>query len=522
MKRSEFARSNPSQALLLAAGLVSGAVPAFAQGTQGAAAPAVPASAVAATQLDKVEVTGRHYDNAIGSSDAASQGTIRAELLKSRPALRPGEVLEFVPGVIVTQHSGDGKANQYFLRGFNLDHGTDFATFVNGLPVNMPTHAPRPGLLRPELPDPRTGGPHRVPQGPVLRARRRLRFRRLGRHRLPHAARRALRRSDAGRSAAFAARWPAAPATSRRASQLLGAIELQRNDGPWTVPEALRKVNGVLTLSGGTRGAGLERQPDGLRRALDRDRPGPAAPDRRRQLRRPAVRPLRFARPQRRAATPAAAACPASGTATPTAGTTQVVGLRHRLPARAVLQLHLRAGAPGRRRPVRAAGRAHASTAWPPATPSTTRSAGLAARSEFGLQLRHDRIARRPVRHAGAPDARHRRATTACARRCSALYGADRGGADALAAQHRRPARRPGTLQGRQPDAARPTRAAPATTMLSPKLSLIAGPVGEDRVLLQRRPRLPQQRRARHHRHASTRRPATRSTRCPASWLRAA
>jgi hypothetical protein len=40
----------------------------------------------------------------------------------------PGEVLEFVPGVIVTQHSGDGKANQYFLRGFNLDHGTDFAT----------------------------------------------------------------------------------------------------------------------------------------------------------------------------------------------------------------------------------------------------------------------------------------------------------------------------------------------------------------------------------------------------------
>ncbi len=88
-----------------------------------------------------MEITGRHYDNAIGSSDAASQGTIRAELLKSRPALRPGEVLEFVPGVIVTQHSGDGKANQYFLRGFNLDHGTDFATSVNGLPVNMPQMA---------------------------------------------------------------------------------------------------------------------------------------------------------------------------------------------------------------------------------------------------------------------------------------------------------------------------------------------------------------------------------------------
>ena len=105
-----------------------------------------------------IEVTGRHYDNAVGRSDAASEGVIRAELLKSRPALRPGEVLEFVPGVIVTQHSGDGKANQYFLRGFNLDHGTDFATYVNGLPVNMPTHAHGQGysdlnFLIPELVD---------------------------------------------------------------------------------------------------------------------------------------------------------------------------------------------------------------------------------------------------------------------------------------------------------------------------------------------------------------------------------
>ncbi len=113
---------------------------------------------VTAVQVDRVEITGRHYDNAVGSSDAASQGTIRAELLKSRPALRPGEVLEFVPGVIVTQHSGDGKANQYFLRGFNLDHSTDFATFANGLPVNMPTHAHGQGysdlnFLIPELVD---------------------------------------------------------------------------------------------------------------------------------------------------------------------------------------------------------------------------------------------------------------------------------------------------------------------------------------------------------------------------------
>ena len=64
-----------------------------------------------------------------------------SEQLDLRPVLRTGELLEVVPGLIVTQHSGDGKANQYFLRGFNLDHGTDLATSVDGVPVNMPTHA---------------------------------------------------------------------------------------------------------------------------------------------------------------------------------------------------------------------------------------------------------------------------------------------------------------------------------------------------------------------------------------------
>lgn len=87
-----------------------------------------------------VKVEG-HYDNAIGTSDAASQGVVNASLIANRPALRVGELLEFVPGMIVSQHSGDGKANQYFLRGFNLDHGTDFASFVDGMPVNMRSHA---------------------------------------------------------------------------------------------------------------------------------------------------------------------------------------------------------------------------------------------------------------------------------------------------------------------------------------------------------------------------------------------
>ncbi len=84
------------------------------------------------------------------------QGTVTARRVETRPALRPGELLEYVPGVIITQHSGDGKANQYFLRGFNLDHGTDFAIDVAGMPVNMPTHAHGQGyadlnFLIPEL-----------------------------------------------------------------------------------------------------------------------------------------------------------------------------------------------------------------------------------------------------------------------------------------------------------------------------------------------------------------------------------
>src|SRR5205807_6861704 len=113
--------------------------------------------AVAPVQLKAVNVQG-NYNNAVGTSDAASQGSVTAKLIESRPTLRPAEVLEFVPGVIVTQHSGDGKANQYFLRGFNLDHGTDFATWVDGMPANMVSHAHGQGYsdlnwLLPELVD---------------------------------------------------------------------------------------------------------------------------------------------------------------------------------------------------------------------------------------------------------------------------------------------------------------------------------------------------------------------------------
>jgi hypothetical protein len=87
-----------------------------------------------------IDVQGRE-DDLIGIADSGTQGTVGATEIQNRPILRSGEVLETVPGVIITQHSGGGKANQYFLRGFNLDHGTDFAIFIDGMPLNLPSHA---------------------------------------------------------------------------------------------------------------------------------------------------------------------------------------------------------------------------------------------------------------------------------------------------------------------------------------------------------------------------------------------
>src|SRR5205085_2465463 len=142
-----------------AAALLACAAAASAQPLPDPPAADVPAALAQAgsQQLPTVNIQG-NYINSVGSSDAASAGTVTSRLIESRPSSRPAEVLEFVPGVIVTQHSGDGKANQYFLRGFNLDHGTDFATFVDGMPINMPTHAHGQGYsdlnwLIPELVD---------------------------------------------------------------------------------------------------------------------------------------------------------------------------------------------------------------------------------------------------------------------------------------------------------------------------------------------------------------------------------
>lgn len=100
-------------------------------------------------ELSEMEVNAatERSDSLLGIADSASQGHVGQEQLKYRPITRPSEVLETVPGMISSQHSGEGKASQYYLRGFNLDHGTDFLTEVGGAPVNQPSHAHGQGWM---------------------------------------------------------------------------------------------------------------------------------------------------------------------------------------------------------------------------------------------------------------------------------------------------------------------------------------------------------------------------------------
>ena len=99
-----------------------------------------------ASESPIITVYGR-AQNLIGIADAASEGHVGRADFETRPLQRVGELLEVVPGLIATQHSGSGKANQYFLRGFNLDHGTDFAGFLDGVPLNFRSHGHGQGYL---------------------------------------------------------------------------------------------------------------------------------------------------------------------------------------------------------------------------------------------------------------------------------------------------------------------------------------------------------------------------------------
>jgi outer membrane receptor protein involved in Fe transport len=195
-----------------------------------------------------VTVTG-HYNNQLGVNQAASEGTVTAKLIANRATQRAAEVLEFVPGVIVTQHSGEGKATQYFLRGFNLDHGTDFATFVDGMPVNMVSHAHGQGysdlnFLVPEL-------IRRIDYKKGTYYAREGDFSSAGSARigLINTLDKGLARLSLGDHGSV--RGVLASSQKAGTGNLLGALELQGQDGPWTVPMDHRKANGVLRYTFG-------------------------------------------------------------------------------------------------------------------------------------------------------------------------------------------------------------------------------------------------------------------------------
>jgi opacity protein-like surface antigen/outer membrane receptor protein involved in Fe transport len=100
------------------------------------AAPAAPSAAQQAYETGSPNVAG----GAASPPQLASQMTVSGEDINARPMTRPGEVVEAAPGLMAIMHSEGGKANQYYLRGWDLDQGTDFATFVDDVPINLPSH----------------------------------------------------------------------------------------------------------------------------------------------------------------------------------------------------------------------------------------------------------------------------------------------------------------------------------------------------------------------------------------------
>ena len=186
----------------------------------------------------------------LGNADSASQGSVTRQQLANRPLLRPAEVLETVPGLIVTQHSGDGKANQYFLRGFNLDHGTDLATFVDGVPVNMPSHAHGQGytdlnFVIPELIDfiQYRKGPYRAADGDFASA---------GTVRLQQLWQLDQNFAELTFGTDNYKRLLAAGSAEYAGGELLGALDVSGYDGPWQVKQDSQKQNLQLRYSRGT------------------------------------------------------------------------------------------------------------------------------------------------------------------------------------------------------------------------------------------------------------------------------
>lgn len=192
-------------------------------------------------------VTSRRLE-LIGTATTASEGVVLDDELALTPAYRPGQLLETVPGLVVTSHSGEGKANQYLLRGYNLDHGTDLATFVDGMPVNEPTHAHGQGYTDLNFMIPELATNVRYSKGPYYAAEGD--FASVGAVHISYLDRIEDQASVTLGTLGFQ-RLFIAGSTAAAGGNLLGALELQHYDGPWVNPDDQRKVNAVVRFSEG-------------------------------------------------------------------------------------------------------------------------------------------------------------------------------------------------------------------------------------------------------------------------------
>ena len=187
--------------------------------------------------------------NLIGIAGAASQGAVTAAQLATRPTMRAGDVLETVPGMVISQHSGEGKANQYYLRGFNLDHGTDFSMTVAGVPVNMPTGAHAHGYADANFLIPELISGIQFKKGPYFADEGDFSAAGAANVNYVNALDRPLISLSTGGDG-----WRralVAGSSQTRTGHLLGALELTRHDGPWVSRDDFRKTNAVLRYSQG-------------------------------------------------------------------------------------------------------------------------------------------------------------------------------------------------------------------------------------------------------------------------------
>jgi hypothetical protein len=186
---------------------------------------------------------------------SASEKTVSGADVNARPFSRPAEALEVVPGLIVTQHSGDGKANQYFLRGFNLDHGTDLAIDIDGMPVNMRTHAHGQGYADLNFLIPELIGSVNIRKGPYFADEGDFSSVGSVHINLLDSVTKTMASITAG---SFGYRRGfGVTSTKLGEGTLLVAGEAQAYNGPWDNPDNLRKLNGVMRYSQGTAEDGL-------------------------------------------------------------------------------------------------------------------------------------------------------------------------------------------------------------------------------------------------------------------------